>query len=116
MNDLRDTRIDLSQSWGPLNSSDRQLVNYSRSALVIIPTPVRLDSKEFVEFWKRSSDYLPRFGVSPLTVSASTEASFNTTTTATSIKANRYSCYLYDAVMLWATALHEVMTEGNVTA
>uniref|UniRef100_A0A1I7XA08 Guanylate cyclase n=1 Tax=Heterorhabditis bacteriophora TaxID=37862 RepID=A0A1I7XA08_HETBA len=63
---VRNTMIDLSSSWDLGNSSDKQVVEYSRSALAIIPTPV-----------------------------------------------NRFACYLYDAVYLYARALHELLEESS---
>jgi len=60
---FRDTLLELSKSWDSPNSPDRQVVNYSRTALAIMPTPVRLDTPLFKEFWRRASHYLPRFGV-----------------------------------------------------
>lgn len=45
--------------------------------------------------------YLPQFGVQKHEQEMS-------------IKANRFACYLYDAVMLYAKALHELMYETNL--
>ncbi|KAI1715408.1 receptor family ligand binding region domain-containing protein [Ditylenchus destructor] len=101
---FRDTLIGISQSWDMPNSQDRQVVNYSRTALAIIPTPVILDSPIFTEFWRKANHYLARFGVQQGKESRS------------GIKANRFACYLYDAVMLYARALHELMMETNSTA
>uniref|UniRef100_A0A915CXI3 Receptor ligand binding region domain-containing protein n=1 Tax=Ditylenchus dipsaci TaxID=166011 RepID=A0A915CXI3_9BILA len=100
---FRDTLMSVKDSWNALDSEDRQVVNYSRTALAVIPTPVDLVSPVFTEFWRKANLYLPRFGVQQQEI-------------ASSIKANRFACYLYDAVMLYAKALHELMAETNMTA
>lgn len=52
---LRDTLQPVSTFWNHENS---QIVNYSRTALAIIPTPVQLDSPKFkgFDFWVFSWD------------------------------------------------------------
>uniref|UniRef100_A0A183CED9 Guanylate cyclase n=1 Tax=Globodera pallida TaxID=36090 RepID=A0A183CED9_GLOPA len=94
---FRNTLRTLTETWDDLNSPDRRLVNYSRSALAIIPTPVKLNTPELKEFWRKTNAYLPRFG------------GFNNNET--SIIANRYACYLYDAMMLYAQALDETIRD-----
>uniref|UniRef100_A0A915Q3I8 Guanylate cyclase n=1 Tax=Setaria digitata TaxID=48799 RepID=A0A915Q3I8_9BILA len=95
---FRDTLLSVRQSWDDLNSQDRKVVNFSKFALAIIPTPVQLNSPEFISFWRKANHYLSLFGVKQ----------GNTTT---SIKANRFACYLYDAVKLYASALTVVLNE-----
>ncbi|VBB30422.1 unnamed protein product [Acanthocheilonema viteae] len=95
---FRDTLLSVKQSWDDLNSQDRKVVNFSKFALAIIPTPVQLNAPEFVEFWRKANHYLPLFGVKQ-----------NSTTT--SIKVNRFACYLYDSVKLYASALTVVLNE-----
>uniref|UniRef100_A0A914H865 Guanylate cyclase n=1 Tax=Globodera rostochiensis TaxID=31243 RepID=A0A914H865_GLORO len=94
---FRNTLRTLTETWDDLNSPDRRLVNYSRSALAIIPTPVQLNTPELKEFWRKTNAYLPRFG------------GYNNNET--SIIANRYACYLYDAMMLYAQALDETIRD-----
>uniref|UniRef100_A0A7E4URV4 Guanylate cyclase n=1 Tax=Panagrellus redivivus TaxID=6233 RepID=A0A7E4URV4_PANRE len=96
---FRDTLIEVSESWDVPNSPDRQVVNYSKTALAIIPTPVKLDSPMFTTFWQKANQFLVNFGVQKHH-------------TALSIKANRFACYLYDAVMLYAMALDELIREN----
>lgn len=95
---FRDTLIEVSESWDRPNSPDRQVVNFSKTALAIIPTPVKLESDKFIDFWEKANNYLVNFGVQKHD-------------TALSIKANRFACYLYDAVMLYAAALNELLME-----
>ncbi|VDK69925.1 unnamed protein product [Onchocerca ochengi] len=95
---LRDTLLSVQQSWDDLNSQDRKVVNFSKFALAIIPTPVHLNAPEFITFWRKANQYLSLFGV-------------RRNTTTTSIKANRFACYLYDAVKLYASALTAVLNE-----
>ncbi|VDM39574.1 unnamed protein product [Toxocara canis] len=95
---FRDTLLSLSQSWDDLDSQDRKVVNFSKSALAIIPTPVRLNTPEFMAFWQKANFYLSLFGV-------------RRHDSASSIKANRFACYLYDAVKLYATALTAVIDD-----
>ena len=96
---FRDTLRKLDDSWDNPNSTDPMLVEYSRSALAIIPTPVQLDSKVFTEFWQKANSYLPQFGVHQQEIGPQ-------------IQANRFACYLYDAVCLYAQALHERIAEA----
>ncbi|VDM21098.1 unnamed protein product [Wuchereria bancrofti] len=95
---FRDTLLSVKQSWNDLNSQDRKVVNFSKFALAIIPTPVQLNAPEFIAFWRKANHYLSLFGVKQ-------------SNTATSIKANRFACYLYDAVKLYASALTIVLNE-----
>ncbi|CAK5020260.1 unnamed protein product [Meloidogyne enterolobii] len=95
---FRDTLRKLNESWDNPDSMDRKLIGYSRSALAIIPTPVQLNSKIFTDFWKKANSYLPNFGV-------------HHHETSSPIKANRFACYLYDAVMLYSQALHETIMD-----
>lgn len=53
----------LHHSWDANNSSDRKMLDYARSALSIIPTPVKLNSQRFYNFWKKAGDYMHHFGV-----------------------------------------------------
>lgn len=53
----------VSQSWDDMNSQDRKVVNFSKSVLAIIPTPVHLDTPEFIAFWEKANNYLSLFGV-----------------------------------------------------
>ncbi|CAD6195344.1 unnamed protein product [Caenorhabditis auriculariae] len=94
---LRNTMNNLQQSWDATNSSDRKMVDYARSALAIIPTPVKLTSQRFHNFWSKANEHLHYFGVQKSGV-------LNV-----SIKANRIACYLYDAVYLYARAVHELI-------
>uniref|UniRef100_A0A183CF81 ANF_receptor domain-containing protein n=1 Tax=Globodera pallida TaxID=36090 RepID=A0A183CF81_GLOPA len=68
-----------------------------RQGRPIISTPVQLNIPELKEFWRKANAYLPRFG------------GFNNNET--SIIANRYACYLYDAMMLYAQALDETIQD-----
>ncbi|VDM94971.1 unnamed protein product [Thelazia callipaeda] len=95
---FRNTLVSVRQSWDDLNSQDRKVVNFSRSALAIIPTPVQLSTPEFKSFWRKANHYLSLFGVKQRG-------------TSTSIKANRFACYLYDAVKIYALALTVVLNE-----
>ena len=99
---FRDTLIEVWESWDKPDSPDRQVVNFSKTALAIIPTPVKLESNKFIEFWEKANNYLVNFGVQKHD-------------TALSIKANRFACYLYDAVMLYAEALNELIKESPPT-
>ncbi|KAK6057967.1 hypothetical protein COOONC_04463, partial [Cooperia oncophora] len=71
---------------------------YSRAALAIIPTPVELNSDRFKKFWAQAVKDLANFGITKH------EHTW-------SIKVNRFACYLYDAVYLYARALHELIEE-----
>ncbi|GMR36337.1 hypothetical protein PMAYCL1PPCAC_06532 [Pristionchus mayeri] len=92
---FRNTMTQLRDSWDNPNSSDHQVAKFSRSALAIIPTPVTLDSPKFIAFWKKANEFLAKFGVQKDSIAENAQ-----------IKANRFACYLYDAVMLYARALH----------
>lgn len=95
---LRNTMTYLHHSWDANNSSDRKMLDYSRAALSIIPTPVKLNTQRFYNFWKRAGEYMHYFGV---------QKNDN-------LKGNRIACYLYDAVYLYARAIHELVEEyGN---
>ena len=62
-NAFLDTLKVLSESWDVANSSDRDIVNYSKTAFAIIPTPVKLETPNFNEFWNKANKYLINFGV-----------------------------------------------------
>lgn len=49
--------VDLNTSWA-VNASDRHIVEYSRSALAIIPTPVNLLTPAYDKFWRKSNEHL----------------------------------------------------------
>ncbi|VDM77114.1 unnamed protein product, partial [Strongylus vulgaris] len=121
---FRNTMIDLQSSWDVSNSSDHRIIGYSRAALAIIPTPVELNSASsikifdiycaksgdvslpnkaienfrFKKFWEQAVKDLSNFGITKH------EHTW-------SIKVNRFACYLYDAVYLYARALHELIEE-----
>lgn len=95
---FRNTMIDLQSSWDVSNSSDHRIIGYSRAALAIIPTPVELNSERFKKFWEQAVKDLANFGITKH------EHTW-------SIKVNRFACYLYDAVYLYARALHELIEE-----
>ncbi|KAK6738822.1 hypothetical protein RB195_020741 [Necator americanus] len=97
---FRNTMIDLESSWDVSNSSDHRIIGYSRAALAIIPTPVELNSARFKKFWEQAVKDLSNFGISKH------EHTW-------SIKVNRFACYLYDAVYLYARALHELIEETS---
>ncbi|CAI4232715.1 unnamed protein product [Auanema sp. JU1783] len=97
---VRNTMIDLSSSWDFPNSSDRKVAEYLRNALAIIPSPVRLDSERFSKFWQSANQHLINFGVQKDPIAHNW-----------SIKVNRFACYLYDAVYLYATALNELLSD-----
>ncbi|KAF1766037.1 hypothetical protein GCK72_005992 [Caenorhabditis remanei] len=92
---LRNTMTYLHHSWDANNSSDRKMLDYAKSALSIIPTPVKLNSQRFYNFWKKAGDYMHHFGVQKTD----------------NLKGNRIACYLYDAVYLYARAIHELVEE-----
>uniref|UniRef100_A0A1I7TT06 Guanylate cyclase n=1 Tax=Caenorhabditis tropicalis TaxID=1561998 RepID=A0A1I7TT06_9PELO len=94
---LRNTMTYLHHSWDANNSSDRKMLDYARSALSIIPTPVKLNSQRFYNFWKKAGDYMHHFGV---------QKADNL-----KFKGNRIACYLYDAVYLYARAIHELVED-----
>lgn len=94
---LRNTMTYLHHSWDANNSSDRKMLDYARSALSIIPTPVKLNSQRFYNFWKKAGDYMHHFGV---------QKADNL-----KVKGNRIACYLYDAVYLYARAIHELVED-----
>ncbi|CAO4365911.1 unnamed protein product [Caenorhabditis nigoni] len=97
---LRNTMTYLHHSWDANNSSDRKMLDYARNALSIIPTPVKLNSQRFYNFWKRAGEYMHHFGVQK--------------TDNLKFQGNRIACYLYDAVYLYARAIHELVDEyGN---
>lgn len=98
---LRNTMISLNQSWDHDDSDDRKMIEYSKSAVAIIPTPVKLNSQRFYNFWKKANEYLHYFGVQKSGVLE------------VDIKANRIACYLYDAVYLYANAIHEMLEEND---
>lgn len=58
-----DTLKVLSESWDVTNSSDRDILNYAKTAFAIIPTPVKLDTPTFHKFWSKANEYLVNFGV-----------------------------------------------------
>ncbi|VDO94942.1 unnamed protein product [Soboliphyme baturini] len=83
-----------------------RIVDLSRSLLAIIPSPVSFTNPEWRHFWRMVTEYnaQPPFNF------------FNPASTTRLLKygvANRYASYLYDAVMLYATALHEVIQENG---
>uniref|UniRef100_A0A8R1I6R9 ANF_receptor domain-containing protein n=1 Tax=Caenorhabditis japonica TaxID=281687 RepID=A0A8R1I6R9_CAEJA len=92
---LRNTMTYLHHSWDANNSSDRKMLDYAQSALSIIPTPVKLNSERFYNFWKKAGDYMHYFGVQKTV----------------NLKGNRIACYLYDAVYLYARAIQELVDE-----
>uniref|UniRef100_A0A1I8AX58 Guanylate cyclase n=1 Tax=Steinernema glaseri TaxID=37863 RepID=A0A1I8AX58_9BILA len=99
---LRDTLITHTQSWDDPQSEDIKLLNYSQNALAIIPTPVKLNSQKYINFWERASEWIIAFGLSQHSAVGS-------------VRSNRYACYLYDAVMLYAEALQKLLDERNTT-
>uniref|UniRef100_A0A5S6Q8M7 Guanylate cyclase n=1 Tax=Trichuris muris TaxID=70415 RepID=A0A5S6Q8M7_TRIMR len=83
-----------------------RIIDLSRSLLAIIPSPVTFSDSTWKEFWAKVNQYnmLPPFNF------------FNPTSTSRFGKypvVNRYASYLYDAVMLYATALHEEIEAGG---
>ncbi|VDM63969.1 unnamed protein product [Angiostrongylus costaricensis] len=97
---FRNTMIDLQSSWDVSNSSDHRIIGYSRAALAIIPTPVELNSERFKKFWEQAVKDLVNFGITKH------EHTW-------SIKVNRFACYLYDAIYLYARALNELIEETS---
>ncbi|KAI6177512.1 Guanylate cyclase [Aphelenchoides bicaudatus] len=97
---LRNTMVPIETSWTP-TAPDRKAVNYSRSALAIIPTPIEYNDR-FKSFWNRSTNYLSNFGI-------------NVNSHTTQMIPFRMACYLYDAVMLYANAVHELVRDTNRT-
>ncbi|VDK57207.1 unnamed protein product [Anisakis simplex] len=95
---FRDTLLSVSQSWDDPDSPDQKVVNFSKSALAVIPTPVKLNTPEFTAFWQKANHYLSLFGV-------------QRHDSTSSIKANRFACYLYDAVKLYAMAVTAVIDD-----
>lgn len=93
--------LTIQESW-KVNSSERQIVNYSRSALAIIPTPIEYNDK-FNSFWDRSGRYLNDFGINV--------KDYNNM----QLIPYRVACYLYDAVMLYADAVSELVASTNYT-
>lgn len=69
--------MSLSESWDLIDSQDRKVVNYSKTAFAIIPTPVNLDSEVFEEFWRKANYYLPLFGVQRQEIASSIKVFFN---------------------------------------
>ncbi|KRX24280.1 Guanylate cyclase 32E [Trichinella nelsoni] len=83
-----------------------RIVDLSRSVLAIIPSPVTFTDKAWQEFWEKVNQYnaQPPFNF------------FNPVSNSHIGKypvVNRYATYLYDAVMLYATALHEELQAGG---
>ncbi|KHJ47399.1 adenylate/guanylate cyclase catalytic domain protein [Trichuris suis] len=83
-----------------------RIIDLSRSLLAIIPSPVTFSDSTWKEFWAKVNQYnmLPPFNF------------FNPVSTSRFGKypvVNRYASYLYDAVMLYATALHEEIEAGG---
>ncbi|XP_003371920.1 guanylate cyclase 32E [Trichinella spiralis] len=83
-----------------------RIVDLSRSVLAIIPSPVTFTDKAWQEFWEKVNQYnaQPPFNF------------FNPVGNSHIGKypvVNRYATYLYDAVMLYATALHEELQAGG---
>lgn len=70
-----DTLLSVKQSWDDLNSQDRKVVNFSKFALAIIPTPVQLNAPEFVAFWSKANHHLPLFGVKQSSTTTSIKVS-----------------------------------------
>lgn len=93
--------VPIETSWKP-TAPDRKAVNYSRSALAIIPTPIEYNDK-FKSFWNRSTNYLPNFGINANAHTSLQMIPF------------RMACYLYDAVMLYANAVSELAQSTNKT-
>lgn len=93
--------IPIETSWKP-DALDRKTVNYSRSALAIIPTPIEYNDR-FKSFWNRSTSYLPNFGIHANIYAKMQVIPF------------RMACYLYDAVMLYANAVSEIARDTNRT-
>uniref|UniRef100_A0A1I7SKA0 Glyco_hydro_65m domain-containing protein n=1 Tax=Bursaphelenchus xylophilus TaxID=6326 RepID=A0A1I7SKA0_BURXY len=85
------------------DSMARKVANYSNTVLAIIPTPVKLKTDEYKRFWNQNNFYLKQYGT-------------HTTNVNQTIMPNRVACYLYDAVMLYATAATEYLKESNKTA
>ncbi|CEF71158.1 Protein kinase domain and Adenylyl cyclase class-3/4/guanylyl cyclase domain and Serine-threonine/tyrosine-protein kinase catalytic domain and Extracellular ligand-binding receptor domain and Protein kinase-like domain and Periplasmic binding protein-like I domain-containing protein [Strongyloides ratti] len=93
---FRDTSKWLSKSWDVNNSDDHKFLTYAQYVLAIIPTPVSLNNPQVKFFWKKCNENLKYFGIygNPFEKE---------------IKPNRHAYYLYDAVMLYAKSLHEVV-------
>ncbi|CAJ0587054.1 unnamed protein product, partial [Mesorhabditis spiculigera] len=91
---LRNTMVEMNRSWGSDGQpgEDSEMLNYAHNVIAVIPTPVKLDTPHFKKFWKLAIDYLVEFGVHKSAMQ-------------NSIKANRFACYLYDAVWVYARAL-----------
>jgi hypothetical protein len=99
--ELLDTIITLKETWKD-NSGERKIVNYARSALAIIPTPITFNDK-FESFWNRSTGYINDFGINLKNHQNVQVMPF------------RMACYLYDAVMLYANAVSELVAFTNHT-
>lgn len=56
-----DTLKTISQSWDDPDSEDLELINYSRSAIAIISTPVQVTSAKFQYFWRKTKEYSIHF-------------------------------------------------------
>uniref|UniRef100_A0A0N5CAT4 Guanylate cyclase n=1 Tax=Strongyloides papillosus TaxID=174720 RepID=A0A0N5CAT4_STREA len=94
---FRDTSKWLSKSWDVNNSDDHRFLTYARHMLAIIPTPVSLNNPQVKVFWKKCNENLKFFGIfgNPFEKE---------------IKPNRHAYFLYDAVMLYAKSLHQVIS------
>ncbi|CAJ0959875.1 unnamed protein product, partial [Mesorhabditis belari] len=98
---LRNTMLEMNTSWGSGNvpGVDTPMVDYAHNVMAIIPTPVKLDTPHFKKFWKLAIEYLQEFGVHKSAMQ-------------NDIKANRFACYLYDAVWVYARALDAHLKES----
>uniref|UniRef100_A0A0N5A3Y9 Guanylate cyclase n=1 Tax=Parastrongyloides trichosuri TaxID=131310 RepID=A0A0N5A3Y9_PARTI len=94
---FRDTSKWLSKSWDVNTSDDHKFLNYASHLIAVIPTPVSLNSPQVKTFWKKCNNNLKYFGIfgNPFEKE---------------IKPNRHAYYLYDAVMLYAKSVHEVIS------
>ncbi|KAI6217266.1 Guanylate cyclase [Aphelenchoides fujianensis] len=97
----RDTRMQVQESWSNPNTTDHDMVKYSQSAVAIIPTPILIND-DYHKFWARVTSYLNTFGVMPQMMK-------------TGILYNRFAGYLYDAIMIYGQAIHELVKETNST-
>uniref|UniRef100_A0AAF5I350 Guanylate cyclase n=1 Tax=Strongyloides stercoralis TaxID=6248 RepID=A0AAF5I350_STRER len=97
---FRDTSEWLSKSWDVYNSDDHKFLKYAQYLLAIIPTPVSLNNPQVKYFWKKCNENLKYFGI-------------HSNPFEKEIKPNRHAYYLYDAVMLYAKSLHQVINYYN---